>query len=151
MKILVKKDNKLANLGEGKIYSKSQLRLTENGFDANIGQANGIAQAQMQAKRLMAQNPTVTSASADAGTLDGHVDGNGGEGLKLEVPVNATGNQLAQAQRMVKDQSADDAQITFTKPETTSATGMTESKIIEMRKNSIPFTKKELNSFLSTL
>ena len=67
MQVLIKKDNKLVKLGEGRIYSKGQLKLTENGFDANIGQANGIAQAQMQAKRLMAKNPTVTSASADAG------------------------------------------------------------------------------------
>jgi hypothetical protein len=56
---------------------------------------------------------------------------------------------------MVKDQSADDAQITFTKPQTQSSmnnnNGMSESKITEMRKNSIPFTKKELSNFLSTL
>jgi hypothetical protein len=151
MKILIKKDNKLVNLGEGRIYSKKQLKLVENGFDANLGQANGIAQAQMQAKQLMAKNPNVTSASADAGKLDGQVDTNGGEGLKLEVPINASGNQLAQAQRMVKDQSADDAQITFTKQNTATTNSMSESKLMEMRKSSIPFTKKELNAFLSTL
>jgi hypothetical protein len=155
MKIFVKKDNNLKPIGEGRIYSKSQLRLNEDGFDANLGMANGIQQAQMKAKQMMSKNPTINSASADAGKLDGQTDITGSEGIKLEVPVNATGSQLAQAQRMVKDQSADDAQITFTKPQTQSSmnnnNGMSESKITEMRKNSIPFTKKELSNFLSTL
>ena len=99
----------------------------------------------------MNKNSSITSASADAGKLDGQVDTNSGEGIKLEVPVNANGSQLAQAQRMVKDQSADDAQITFTKPQTSMSNGISESRITEMRKNSIPFTKKELSNFLSTL
>ena len=147
MKILVKRNNNLINLGEGKIYSKSQLRLNE--LDANIGMANGIQQAQMKAKQLMSQNAGVDSASVEAGKADGQNDTNSGEGLKLEVPVNATGKQLAQAQRMTRDQSADDAQITFTKPQTSSSLMDTnESRIVEMRKNSIPFTKKELHKFL---
>ena len=147
MKILVKRNNNLINLGEGRIYSKSQLRLNE--LDANIGMTNGIQQAQMKAKQLMNQNAGVDSASVEAGKADGQNDTNSGEGLKLEVPVNATGNQLAQAQRMTRDQSADDTQITFTKPQTSSSSMDTnESRIIEMRKNSIPFTKKELHKFL---
>ena len=156
MQVLVKKDNKLVKLGEGKIYSKNQLRLNEfnNGVQANIGNANGIQQAQIRAKQLMNQNAGVTSASADAGKLDGQNDQQSGEGIELKVPVNANGQQLAQAQRMVKDQGADDAQITFTKPQSSSSmnnNGLGESKIVEMRRNSIPFTKKELNSFLNTL
>lgn len=156
MQVLVKKDNKLVKLGEGKIYSKNQLRLNEfnNGVQANIGNANGIQQAQMRAKQLMNQNAGVTSASAEAGKLDGQNDQQSGEGIELKVPVNANGQQLAQAQRMVKDQGADDAQITFTKPQSSSSmnnNGLGESKIVEMRRNSIPFTKKELNSFLNTL
>ena len=156
MKIFVKKNNNLKPLGEGKIYSKSQLKLAEgiNGIDANIGSANGIQQAQMIAKQLMNRNPGVVSASADAGKLDGQSDMSSGEGLKLQVPINASGKQLAQAQNMVKDQSADDAQITFTKPQTPSSVdnnGLGESRIIEMRKNSIPFSKKELSNFLNSL
>ena len=158
MEIFVKKDNGLKKLGEGKIYSKSQLRLTEilNGVDANLGTADGLQQAQASAKQIFNRNPNVTSASADAGKLDGQTDADGGEGVKLELPVNATGNQLATAQHMVKDQSADDTQITFTKPEVSSSSmnntnGLGESRIIEMRKNSIPFTKSELSSFLNSL
>ena len=151
MRVLVKENNRLKDLGEGKIYSKSQLKLNE--LDANIGIANGIQQAQMKAKQLMNQNAGVTSASADAGKIDGQSDLQSGEGIELKVPVNANGQQLAQAQRMVKDQGADDAQITFTKPQTPSSmdNGLGESRIIEMRKNSIPFTKKELSSFLNSI
>ena len=151
MKILVKRNNGLVNIGEGKIYSKSQLRLTEGGIDANIGMANGIQQAQMKAKQLMNQNAGVDSASIEAGKADGQEDTQSGEGLELKVPVNATGKQLAQAQRMTRDQSADDAQITFTKPQTSSSMGTNESRIIEMRKSSIPFSKKELTNFLKSI
>jgi hypothetical protein len=156
MQVIIKKNNKLVKLGEGRIYSKSQLKLNElNGLDANLTAGNvpvnGIQQAQMKAKQLMNQNAGVTSASADAGKLDGQNDTQGGEGVELRVPVNATGPQLAQAQRMVKDQGSDDAQITFTKPQSSTSNGLGESKIVEMRRNSIPFSKKELSSFLKSL
>jgi hypothetical protein len=105
----------------------------------------------MRAKQLMNQNAGVTSASADAGKIDGQGDLQSGEGIELKVPVNANGQQLAQAQRMVKGQGADDAQITFTKPQTSTSNGLGESKIVEMRRNSIPFSKKELSSFLNSL
>jgi hypothetical protein len=153
MQVIIKKNNRLVKLGEGRIYSKSQLKLNE--LDANLTAGNvpvnGIQQAQMKAKQLMNQNAGVTSASADAGKLDGQNDAQGGEGVELRVPVNATGPQLAQAQRMVKDQGSDDAQITFTKPQTSTNNGLGESKIVEMRRNSIPFSKKELSSFLNSL
>lgn len=154
MQVLVKTNKGLKNLGEGKLFSKDQLKLNElGGVQANIGQANGIQQAQMKAKQLMNQNARVTSASADAGKIDGQSDMQSGEGLELKVPVNATGQQLAQAQRMTRDQGADDAQITFTKPQSPSSNdnSLGESRIMEMRKNSIPFTKKELNSFLNSI
>ena len=151
METFIKKGNKLVRIGEGKLFTKGELSLIkEDGIDANIDGANGIQQAQMKAKQLMNKNPGVTSASSDAGKLDAQKDTNSGEGLELKVPVNATGNQLAQAQRMTKDQSADDAKITFTKENPSD--GMTsESKIVEMRKNSVPFSKKELTNFLRKL
>ena len=151
METFIKKGNKLVRIGEGRLFKKGELSLIkEDGIDANIDGANGIQQAQMKAKQLMNKNPGVTSASSDAGKLDAQKDTNSGEGLELKVPVNATGNQLAQAQRMTKDQSADDAKITFTKENPSD--GMTsESKIVEMRKNSVPFSKKELTNFLRKL
>ena len=154
METFVKKGNKLVRIGEGKLFKKGELSLLKEdgaGVDANIGTANGIQQAQMKAKQLMNKNPGVNSASADAGKLDGQNDTNSGEGVKLEVPVNATGKQLAQAQRMTKDQGADDTQITFTKSDPNNGDSTNESRIIEMRKSSIPFSKKELTNFLKSI
>ena len=151
MKILRFKDNQLRMLGEGRIIPKSELSLKED-IDANIGTANGIQQAQIKARNIMNQNPNVNSASADAGHLDGQNDSNSGEGIKLELPVNANGNQLAQAQRMTQNQNNDDMQISFTKPQLNGQVQDTnESRIIEMRNNSIQFTKKELTEFLNSL
>jgi len=152
METFVKKNNKLIRIGEGKLLKKGEILLREeNGVDANIGTANGIQQAQMKAKQLMNRNPGVNSASADAGKIDGQNDANTGEGIKLEVPVNATGKQLAQAQRMTKDQNADDAQITFTKDNGNNGTSTNESRIVELRRNSVPFSKNELTKFLKSI
>ena len=150
METFVKKNNMLVHIGEGKLFKKGELTIKED-VDANIGSANGIQQAQMKAKQLMNKNPGVTSASADAGKIDGQDDSNSGEGVKLEVPVNATGKQLAQAQRMTKDQGADDTQITSTKDNPSDGDSTNESRIVEMRRNSIPFSKKELTNFLKSI
>ena len=151
MKILRFKNNQLQMLGEGKIFSKSSLKLKED-VDANIGTANGIQQAQMKARKLMNNNPSVSKASADAGHLDNQNDQNSGEGMKLELPVNATGRQLSQAQHMIQNQNNDDMQVSFTKPQINGEIqGTNESRIVEMRKSSIPFTKKELSTFLKSL
>lgn len=144
MRTYVKKNGKLNLVGEGRLYSKRDFVLRED-IDANLGSASSIQQAQLKAKKQMNQNAGVTSASIEAGKADGQADTQSGEGIKLEVPVNATGKQLAQAQKMTKDQGSDDAQITFTKedPNTTN-----ESRVYEMRMNSVPFTKRELSSLL---
>lgn len=146
MEILVKTNRGLKSLGEGRVYSKKQLMLKEDGLDANLGMSSSIQAAQMKAKQMMSKNPTVTSASADAGKLDGQMDSQNGEGVRLELPVNANGKQLAQAQKMVSDTNADDAQITFTKNQDTMAT---ESRLSELRANSVPFSKNEINEIIN--
>lgn len=146
MEILVKTNRGLKSLGEGRVYSKKQLMLKEDGLDANLGMSSSIQAAQMKAKQMMSKNPTVTSASADAGKLDGQMDSQNGEGVRLELPVNANGKQLAQAQKMVSDTNADDAQITFTKNQDTMTT---ESRLAELRVNSVPFTKTELDEMFN--
>lgn len=152
MKILRFKNNQLQMLGEGKIYSKKNLKLRE-GVDANISSANGIQDMKAKAAKVLNQNPNVDSASADAGHIDNQNDMNSGEGMKLQLPINANGKQLSQAQNMVKNQGNDDMQVSFTKPQVNGQTqGSTnESRIMEMRANAIPFTKKELNEFLNSL
>lgn len=146
MEILVKTNRGLKSLGEGRVYSKKQLMLKEDGLDANLGMSSSIQAAQMKAKQMMSKNPTVTSASADAGKLDGQMDSQNGEGVRLELPVNANGKQLSQAQKMVSDTNADDAQITFTKNQDSMTT---ESRLAELRVNSVPFTKTELDEMFN--
>ena len=152
MRVFTKRNNRLV---EGVPYRKSELRLSED-VDANLGSANGIQAAQMKAKQLMSKNPNVNAASADAGKLDGSDDSSSGEGMKLQVPVNAKGSQLSSAQSMIRNQSNDDMEVEFTKDanDTTSQDQANESlkeRLANLRENSIPFTKKSLTSFLKSI
>ena len=152
MRVFTKRNNRLV---EGVPYRKSELRLSED-VDANLGSANGIQAAQMKAKQIMSKNPNVNAASADAGKLDGSDDSNSGEGMKLQVPVNAKGSQLSSAQSMIRNQSNNDMEVEFTKDtnDTTSQDQANESlkeRLANLRENSIPFTKKSLTSFLKSI
>lgn len=151
MEVLIKTNNGLQRLGEGKIFSKKQLKLRED-IDAAIGSANGLQQAQQKAKKLINQNPSVDSASADLGKLDGQKDTSSGEGTKIQLPINASATQLNNVQQIAND----DVEVEFTKNDTSnSSSSANESrknrKLVEMRYNSVPFTKKELSSFLKSI
>lgn len=155
MEVLVKTDKGLQRLGEGKIFSKKQLKLKED-IDAAIGSANGLQQAQQKAKKLINQNPSVDSASADLGKLDGQNDASTGEGTKIQLPINASATQLNSVQQMSKNQANDDVEVEFTKNDTNNSSSSTNEsrknrKLVEMRYNSVPFTKKELSSFLKSI
>lgn len=152
MRVFTKRNNRLV---EGVPYRKSELRLSED-VDANLGSANGIQAAQMKAKQLMSKNPNVNSASADAGKLDGSADSSSGEGMKLQLPVNAKGSQLSSAQSMIRNQSNDDMEIEFTKDTNSTdsqdqANESLKERLANLRENSIPFTKKSLTSFLKSI
>lgn len=152
MRVFTKRNNRLV---EGVPYRKSELRLSED-VDANLGSANGIQAAQMKAKQLMSKNPNVNSASADAGKLDGSADSSSGEGMKLQVPVDAKGSQLSSAQSMIRNQSNDDMEIEFTKDTNSTdsqdqANESLKERLVNLRENSIPFTKKSLTSFLKSI
>ena len=152
MRVFTKRNNRLV---EGVPYRKSELRLSED-VDANLGSANGIQAAQMKAKQLMSKNPNVNSASADAGKLDGSADSSSGEGMKLQVPVDAKGSQLSSAQSMIRNQSNDDMEIEFTKDTNSTdsqdqANESLKERLANLRENSIPFTKKSLTSFLKSI
>lgn len=156
MEVLVKTDKGLQRLGEGKIFSKKQLKLKE-GIAAAIGSANGLQQAQQKAKQILDQNPNADSAKADLGKLDGQNDTSTGEGIKIQVPVDKTnGAQLSNLQQMSKNQANNDVEIEFTKNDTNKSSSSTNEsrknrKLVEMRYNSVPFTKKELRSFLKSI
>ena len=152
MRVFTKRNNRLV---EGVPYRKSELRLSED-VDANLGSANGIQAAQMKAKQLMSKNPNVNSASADAGKLDGSADSSSGEGMKLQVPVDAKGSQLSSAQSMIRNQSNDDMEVEFTKDTNSTdsqdqANESLKERLANLRENSIPFTKKSLTSFLKSI
>lgn len=155
MEVLIKTNNGLQRLGEGKIFSKKQLKLRED-IDAAIGSANGLQQAQQKAKKLINQNPSVDSASADLGKLDGQKDTSTGEGTKIQLPINASATQLNNVQQMSKNQANDDVEVEFTKNDASNSSSSTNEsrknrKLVEMRYNSVPFTKKELSSFLKSI
>lgn len=152
MRVFTKRNNRLV---EGVPYRKSELRLNED-VDANLGSANGIQAAQMKAKQLMSKNPNVNAASADAGKLDSSSDSSSGEGMKLQVPVDAKGSQLSSAQSMIRNQSNDDMEIEFTKDTNSTdsqdkANESLKERLANLRENSIPFTKKSLTSFLKSI
>ena len=152
MKILVKRNNNLINLGEGRIYSKRQLRLNEDGFVATAPNVKDIRQFVTQGSKMMNQNPNVKSVQNQLGQMDHQNDTSTGEGLKISLPANATGAQISKVQNMASKPENDDMSIDLT-PSTSNtssdSSSMTnESRIVEMRKNSIPFTKKELHKFL---
>jgi hypothetical protein len=152
MKILVKKNNKFVNLGEGKIYSKRQLRLNEDGFVATAPNVKDVRQFVTKGSKMMNQNPNVKSVQNQLGQMDHQNDASTGEGLKISLPANATGAQISKVQNMASKPENDDMSIDLT-PSTSNtssdSSSMTnESRIIEMRRNSIPFTKKELHKFL---
>lgn len=149
MEIYVKKGNFFNKIGEGKIYKKSELRINE-GIEANIGQAANMQQAAIKAKQVLNQNPSVKSASTDLGKVDGETNSNSGEGLKIQVPVNANASQLDKVQQMSRGGSYDDTEVEFTKGSETTTTENTE-RLKKLRENSVPFTKKELKSFLISL
>lgn len=155
MRILVKKDNVLHTLGEGRIFSKKQLSIRE-GLDASLGTANGLQQAQLKARKTINQNSNVDSVSGDLGHLDGQNDTSSGEGTKIQIPVNAPASQLNTVSQMAKSQANDDVEVEFTKNnDANSQTSTNESKkrknVMEMRYNSVPFTKEELSKFLKSL
>lgn len=152
MRVFTKRNNRLV---EGVPYRKSELRLSED-VDANLGSANGIQAAQMKAKQIMSKNPNVNAASADAGKLDSSDDSSSGEGMKLQVPVNAKGSQLSSAQSVIRNQSNDDMEIEFTKDTNSTdsqdqANESLKERLANLRENSIPFTKKSLTSFLKSI
>lgn len=160
MKILVKRNNKLVNLGEGRIYSKSQLRLNEEGFVATAPNAKNIRQFVAQGSKIMNQNPNTKLVQNQLGQMDNQNDSNTGEGLKVSLPANATGAQISRVQNLASKPENDDMSVDLT-PATSNTSSDSSSletnsvaprKVMdEMRRNSIPFTKKELNKFLNSL
>lgn len=141
----------------GRVRKGDIVLKEQNGVDANLpgNGAPGIAQAITNAKQVMNRNSNVSTVSADAGHLDGSNDTTSGEGMKLEIPVNASGQEIATAQNLVKNQSNDDMQIQFTKPVTNgqiqdSNNTMGES-VNNLRRTMPEFSKRDFDKLLKSI
>ena len=153
MEILVKKNNELFSLGEGKIFSKRQLRLNEaytngkvaltlnpNGQDV---QANSV---QTSAQNMLNKVPQANKVTVQADDIDG-----------VTAPTYSSSDPRNDKVTQIQAKNASGAAVTdaakgggtieITKDDAQNG-GLGESRIIEMRRNSIPFTKKELHNFL---
>lgn len=148
MVIYLKESDYNRLIAEGKSYKKSQIRLREN-VDANIASAKNVTDAITQARQNISNNSNVNTSSIEAGKMDGKQNTQSGEGMKLQVPINASGSELSSLQNIVKNPNNDDMQIQFTKPMNQGTT--TTESIDYIKKSAIPFTKKELSSFLQTI
>ena len=147
MKIFVKRDNGLKKLGEGKIYSKSQLKLNEDFTNGKVsltlnpnGQDVRASSVQTSAQNMLHQVPQATAPT-----------------FSPNDPRNDTVQQLTTknaSSAAVQNAAKNGGTIQITKDDqqqTAMESKKTSNKIVEMRKNSIPFSKKELSDFLSSL
>lgn len=159
MKILVKKNNRFVNLGEGKIYSKKQLMLkefTQNGVTAVAnpdGQNHTVSQMLSNARKI-AQKPGVGKVVIPAGDT--------GVGATKNVPQNSPLSDVKKTIQLSKANSstitdltkdgAGEVELIGDNNSSLQTNSVKPRKVMdEMRKNSIPFTKKELHKFLMDL
>ena len=157
MNILVKKNNQLVNLGEGRIYSKSQLRLNEDGENALIGDAtpndekvSGTGSLQTTVNKEFTEHPQEDGVSIGLDALN-----NSGQKLKGDgTNIKMSQQQLAQNKAQISNLAAQmpGAQLTIMRGNGVINNSVAPRKVLdELRKNSIPFTKKELYNFLREL
>ena len=159
MKVYVKKDKVLKLLGEGKVFSKKELMLKENGItisqttpttpDAFINNSVAALNQTPNAKKTV-----IPTNMADNNPKD--------DGPKLTLPKSSamTGQGKTAAKNFV-NQNKDNGQIEVvddskvnnasSNPLTTSEGKLNKKVMDEMRANSIPFTKSELTEFLKSL
>lgn len=160
MKIMVKTDKGLRSLGEGRIYSKSQLRLSESYTNGKVsltlnpnGQDVRASSVQTSAQNMLNTVPQATAVTLQADDVDGVT----APTFSPSDPRNDTVQQMdvKHATSAAVSNAAKNGgtlQITKDDPQQSSMESKTTKKdIVEMRNNSIQFTKKELSEFLSSL
>lgn len=160
MRILVKTNKGLRPLGEGRIYSKGQLRLSEAYTNGKVsltlnpnGQDVRASSVQTSAQNMLNNVPQATAVTLQADDVDGVT----APTFSASDPRNDTVQQMdvKHANSAAVTDAAENGgtiQITKNDPQQTAMESKKNKKdIVEMRENSIPFTKKELNKFLSSL
>ena len=166
MKVLVKTNKGLKNIGEGKIYSKKQLKLNElTGF---IKVAPNLNNAALQARQQLNTGKVGNVESSGADVTNGQSAGSTSVSPDPTITVDVkspqsikTGQSILNKMTPTEKQNTDvdfiDGSKNNTANTSSNSSGMMNSSVTpkkvmdEMRKNSVPFSKKELSNFLSTL
>lgn len=159
MKVFKKKNLQLNMIGEGTLISKKNIVLKEaDEVTANKTQAlpSGTpSQTVSNAKKALNTNGG-NLASISASDADGTKDGEG-EGQSLNVDVNDP-QATDKVNRFTQYSQNGNSKINFydsrkgqINVKLQKDSYKRSGKLIEMRKNSIPFTKKELGKFLKLL
>ena len=152
MEILVKKNNELFSLGEGKIFSKRQLRLNEDETTVTSTATTTPSQGLTDGIKQLNNSPQADAYENTVGSMDGNTKD---DGTVLTMGYNKaqTADGKRDANNFIRmsqsSPNGDQNKIRIVKNNSQNSLG--ESRIIEMRKNSIPFTKKELHNFLKSI
>jgi hypothetical protein len=178
MRVFVKTRRGLEQLGEGMLFtkkqislneesiyggrlcSKRQLRLREEFTNGKVsltlnpnGQDVRASSVQTSAQNMLHQVPQATAVTVQADDIDGVT----APTFSPSDPRNDTVQQLTTknaTSSAVQNAAKNGGTIQITKDDpqqTAMEAKRTSKKIIEMRRNSIPFSKKELSNFLSSL
>lgn len=162
MKIYAKKGDGLVKLGEGKIYTKSQLSLSEAALSGFEQSAPNISAAARDASSKLAANGNLKDVTGSADDLTaGSASASNGVVKDPSITVDVKSPQsISQTQGIVDRMTPDEKEntdIQFVDSTKNGANGMMNSSvdpkatIDEMRENSIPFTKSELTEFLKSI
>jgi len=161
MKIFSKKDNGLRKLGEGKIYSKKDLTLNEAWTNGKValtlnpnGQDVNASNVQTSAQNMLNNVPQATAVTLQADDVNGVTAPTfAPEDPRNDAVQNISAKKATSA--AVQDLAKNGGTINITKddPQQSSMgeSKKTSDKLVEMRRNSIPFSKKELSKFLRSL
>ena len=148
MKVKFSKNGYERYVMECKGFKKKDLVLKEGQIQANLPSAQNLEQAKREARNILTQNPSASGVTGDLGKFDGQQDAESGEGVKIQVPVNAPSSQLTPLQDMTRDERNDDVSIEFVDTKNNNGVGgMSES----FKKRLVPFTKKELNEMFDKI
>ena len=164
MKIYSKKNNGLRLLGEGRVFSKKQLILKEEGVDTSSNDTDTVAvnlspdNSNKNPSDIAKNAQTASTISAPGKKVVGNVnieDVNGVSAPTIsptdpgsDMSITANGNSGTD----IKDAANAAAKARVASVTVPIRNSVTPRKVMdEMRKNSIPFTKSELTKFLKTI
>nr|DAP99868.1 MAG TPA: hypothetical protein [Ackermannviridae sp.] len=170
MKIYIKRNKKLC---ECNLYTKRDImEVTNNGgVSASLNQTvKNPSDAVNNANKILSQNQNVNDVTFQPGQVDGQKSDNTGEGQQIVVDVSDKANAVKKITDATKNPNMKDANIVAyngknaqvntvvtpkgSRPNTGSlqlASKQRNEKLVEMRKNAIPLTKRELNTLLRSL